>query len=257
MKRNCLTCGQFTDRNHRCAGGIKSKAPTPLRTNTGSQNKIQEPTVLFASKGTLITLLPDGSLLKSKTNADGTETITGASLLTRILYANKVAKAKVNYSLNRAESMHNKNKSQVDKAWETYAEVEESYTKKNELINDIASQVAECKEMIIQADRKGDKIMAKTLVSVKAIIDPYNQATVEAFEEYKKIEKTYDTVNLANAYVKLELARATEKMAVDKGNALLDDATLQIYTFKETPRQALVALEEQLAKASEPDVKAD
>ena len=257
MKRNCLACGQFTDRNHRCAGGLKSKAPTPLRANIGSQNKIQEPTVLFASKGTLITLLPDGSLLKSKTNADGTETITGASLLTRILYANKVAKAKVNYSLNRAESMHNKNKSQVDKAWETYAEVEEAYAEKNELINDIASKVAQCKELIVQTDKESEKIMANALDGVTKIVEPYKEAVVKAFEEYKKVEKTYDTMAIANAYVQLELAKAKEKVAVDKGNALLDNATLQIYTVKETPRQALVALEEQLAKASEPDVKAD
>jgi len=258
MKQNCLTCGQFVDRNHRnhrCPVGVKSKAPLYLRTNIGNQNKVQEPTILFASKDTLIALLPDGSLIKNKINADGTKTITEVNLFTKIFYANKVAKAKNSYSLNRDNVGNKKNKDKVSKALEAYARTEEIYTKKNELINDIASRISDCKKNIIETDKECDKIMAEAISGLKEDMTPYIEAVVKASMKHENTEGNFHATTLPSDFAQLETAALSA--AMEKGQAAVKNLTLRHDNLREIPRQALVALEEQLAKAFEPDVKAD
>lgn len=254
-KRHCFTCGQFTDSNHRCPGGAKPKAPKAFRNPKGNEATMLEPTVLFANKNTLITLLPDGSLLKTKTDSQGLESVTEAGFLAKLLYAGKIAKAKSTYPLNSQPEVK---KSKVEKAWEAYAETEEAYTKKNEMINDIAKKVAKCKELIIDSDKAADKIMASAQAIAQEMVDKYAAEVKKADAEVKNLLDNHsgDFNKIANAMVEQAKAREIEKIVVDKANAILDEVTLKVYNLREAPRQSLRYLEEELANATKPDAEA-
>ena len=211
-----------------------------------------EPTVLFANKKTLITLLPDGSLLKSTTDADGVEKVVEAGLFAKIIYAGKIAKAKSSYPLSDQSEVK---KSKVEKAWEAYAETDEAYTNKNKIINDIAKKVAECKELIVETDKNADTLLASATTRMQEMVDQFSGELKKVTDDLNLILNSHsnDADKIAELMLQQAQAKQAEKMAVDKANALIDEVTLKVYSLKEAPRQALKYLENELANATKPD----
>ena len=256
-QKHCFSCGQFTDSKHRCANnlGAKGKVPTVSASSSllSKEGNVSESTVLFASKTTLVTLLPDGSLVKSKTDKQGNESTVEAGFWVKLVYAGKSAKAKKNYALTITSASGAKDK--VNSAWENYLKTEEAYVSKNTLINDIASKVARCKDLIKNTDAAADELLASAKTRIQTIVDKASHEVKVALEVVQEMSLSgnANAFSMVEANLELEKAQAVEKVAIEKYNILLDDASLKTYSLKEKPRQALKYLEEELEKASNPD----
>lgn len=250
-KRNCLTCGQYSNRHHVCLPGSRAKAPTPAKllngVNTHSKSLVvSESVVLFASSKQVLTLLPDGSIQRDYTDEMG-QTKTGkVNPFVRLLLSSQVKKAKKDFPVSNGEP----HKSKIDMTWENYNEKEKSYSDKNQAITGISDKLKESKELIATNDRLAEGILMDAMYNLLKEIDgrpiPSYIPPILQFNRkhnLNEIEEIIEIVNKSNLLKHWPIRTALDKLI---------ESVTTAEEFKGNARSMVVKLEKELTKMLEP-----